>query len=35
MALTEMGNLVLHEARQIDSALARIEQLAAAPQREA
>lgn len=35
MALTEMGNLVLHEARQIDSALARIERLTGAPQREA
>ena len=29
MALTEIGNLVLQEARQIDSALARIEQLTA------
>jgi DNA-binding transcriptional LysR family regulator len=27
MALTEIGSLVLHEAQQIDSALARIEQL--------
>lgn len=27
MALTELGSLVLREARQIDSALARIEQL--------
>ena len=35
MALTEIGNLVLHEARQIDSALARIEQLTGAAQRSA
>jgi DNA-binding transcriptional LysR family regulator len=27
MTLTEIGSLVLHEARQIDGALARIEQL--------
>jgi hypothetical protein len=27
MALTEIGSLVLQEARQIDSALARIERL--------
>src|SRR5580693_5863107 len=35
MALTEIGNLVLHEARQIDSAMARIEQLTEAWQRHA
>ena len=33
MALTEIGNLVLHEARQIDSALARIERLTGSDQR--
>jgi DNA-binding transcriptional LysR family regulator len=35
MALTEIGNLVLQEARQIDSALARIEQLTGAARRSA
>jgi molybdate transport repressor ModE-like protein len=35
MALTEIGNLVLQEARQIDSALARIEQLTEAWHRHA
>ena len=30
MTLTEIGSLVLHEARQIDGALARIEQLTGA-----
>jgi len=35
MALTEIGNLVLHEARQIDSALARIERLTGSDQRPA
>jgi molybdate transport repressor ModE-like protein len=33
MALTEFGALVLQEARQIDSALARIEQLTGAENR--
>jgi molybdate transport repressor ModE-like protein len=33
MALTEIGTLVLQEARQIDSALARIEKLTATTQR--
>ena len=33
MALTELGTLVLQEARQIDNALARIEQLAGGGQR--
>ena len=32
MALTEIGALVLHEARQIDSALARIERLTGSTQ---
>jgi DNA-binding transcriptional LysR family regulator len=35
MALTEIGNLVLQEARQIDSALARIEQMTGAARRSA
>jgi DNA-binding transcriptional LysR family regulator len=33
MALTEIGTLVLHEARQIDNALARIERLTGSVQR--
>jgi molybdate transport repressor ModE-like protein len=33
MALTEIGTLVLQEARQIDSALARIEKLTGTSQR--
>jgi DNA-binding transcriptional LysR family regulator len=35
MALTEIGDLVLREARQIDSALARIEQLTGAARKSA
>ena len=35
MALTEVGSLVLQEARQIDSAMARIERLADAAHRPA
>jgi DNA-binding transcriptional LysR family regulator len=35
MALTEIGDLVLQEARQIDSALARIEQLTGAARKSA